>query len=754
MLARRAPRILLLSLMFGCGLSSAWSQEAAKKDAPAATSSRRPRPFSTSDTPRKLERLRTFDVRHIKAQVTLDPRAKDGAGEIRGTVTHTMAPLYAGLTTLTLDCGSELQVAKIAIRTRNQSRPLKFERQAEDKLAISLETPFAAGEVFDLEITYQGTPQQGLYLIQPDAVEPGRPVCFWTQGEPDETRHWLPCYDFPNDKATSEMVATVPKPLRVLSNGTLVETKENADGTVTDHWKMDTPHASYLISLVASEFTIAHDKYGELPVDYYVTRNHDEATARRALGKTPAMMAFFEKVTGQKYPYPKYAQAFVPDFTMGGMENISATTLNEFVLGDEISYLERDADGLVAHELAHQWFGDLVTCRDWPHLWLNEGFASYFDPLFAEHDRGEAAFRLRMESVLRGYLAGDNFQRRPIVEPRYRRTMELFDGVTYSKGACVLHSLRGLVGDDAWWKAIKHYVARHREQVVETDDLRRAFEEITGRDLGWFFEQWVFKAGHPELKARWRYEKEDQTLRLTVEQVQNLNEQTPLFRLPTIVEIDDGSSTTTTKIVIDGKLHEFVIPVKNEPRMVQIDPKGWLIKELDFDKPVSEWAYQLEHARDVLGRMDAARALAKAKDDPAAIAASGAGLVLREKDPSPRLAMVNLIASASRSTAPPRSGRPAMRTPAFGCRRSRALAAQDRPRARVACSSAWNEKKRTLRFSKRSPWRTLARWKAGGSSSSSRRHETPPGRDTIARTDARSPARGHGPQGTRGRPGL
>ncbi len=229
------------------------------------------------------------------------------------------------------------------------------------------------------------------------------------------------------------MIITVARPLNVVSNGTLVETKENSDGTRTYHWKMDQPHSTYLITVAAADFISFHDKVGNLPVDYYVTRNVDEATARRFMGKTPQMIRFFNEKTGQTYPYPKYAQVCLPEFN-GGMENSSATSMTDSALLDEIEVLVQDEDGLVAHELAHQWFGDMVTCKDWSHIWLNEGFASYFDPLFAQHDRGENEFRLRMEGELRSYLGNDRMYRRPIVENRYRSPMQMFDGMTYAKG--------------------------------------------------------------------------------------------------------------------------------------------------------------------------------------------------------------------------------------------------------------------------------------------------------------------------------
>ncbi|KAJ3055498.1 hypothetical protein HK102_011334, partial [Quaeritorhiza haematococci] len=472
-------------------------------------------------------------------------------------------------------------------------------------------------------------------------------------GEAEEPRYWLPCYDSPNDQATPEMVITVAKPYSVVSNGALAETKENADGTRTFHWKMEQPHSSYLITVAASEFNAFRDMLGDLPVEYYVLKNVDEETARRFMGKTPKMIAFFNEVTGQPYPYPKYAQVCLPEFN-GGMENTSATSMTDDALLDRIEAQERDMDGLVAHELAHQWFGDLMTCKDWSHLWLNEGFASYFDPLFAEHELGEDEFLLQMRSEQRGYYGADSMYRRPIVEPRYENPTQMFDGMSYAKGACVLHALRGTVGDEAWWKGIKQYVATNKFRNVESDDLRKAFESATGKDLGWFFDQWVYKAGHPELKASWRYEPEDASVRLKVEQLQKLDDQTPMFRLPTTVEIVAApGQSKTVPVVIDGPTHEFVIPVDAEPKAVLLDPKGWLPKQMQFERPVAENLFLLEHGPNVLARLDAAEALSKKVADHPEIKPALAAAWAREKRPTAAVRMLEALPKgdeASRAT--------------------------------------------------------------------------------------------------------
>lgn len=592
------------------------------------------RPFAKAGTAPKVERVRTFDVQHIKGELTLDTRK----GEVRGTVTHTLAPLIPGLDAVTLDCGADLKVSKVAAG----SAACTFAQKG-DELAITLDRAYGPDAPVALAITYAGSPDKGIRFVKPDADHPGRGPVVWTQGEPEDARHWIPCYDAPNERSTAEMIVTVDKPLSVVSNGILASTRDNGDGTSTFHWRMDGRLAAYLLTLTAGDFAVYRDKVGDLPVDYYVLKEVDEATARRAMGKTPRMIEFFNRRIGTPYGYAKYAQICLPEFG-GGMENSSATSMTDTILTDAVAHAERDADSIVAHELAHQWFGDLLTCRDWSNIWLNEGFASYFDPLYTEFEQGPDAFALAMAGNLRSYLATDRQYRRPIVEARYDDPWQMFDGVTYAKGACVLHALRGTIGDDAWWRGVQLYVARHKDNVVTTDDLRAAMEEASRRDLGWFFDQWVHRGGHPELAARWRYEDDDKTVRLKVEQTQAVDATTPLFRLPTTVELGDEGGTRAVPVVIDAKTQEFVLPAPSKPKMVRLDPQGWLPKVLTWDKPAGEWAYQLEHAGNALGRIEAAKALAAgAKGDKSTAEALGRAWG-RERERLARAELVEVVA--------------------------------------------------------------------------------------------------------------
>ena len=583
------------------------------------------RPFAKPDTPRRLERLRSYDVKHMVIAVTITPKEDDPTppktDTAAGTVTHTLSPLFEKLDSVEFDSGAKVTVKKATLAA-NGGKPVECKFTTRDgKLKIAVDKPYGPKDTLDLAIAFEThNPTKGLYFTRPDAEHPKRSICIWTQGEAEETREWLPCYDAPNDRTTTETFVTVKKPLFVLSNGRLAEVEDAAQkGMATYHWKMELPHSTYLISLAIGDFEIVHDKAGGLPVDYYVLKPTDSATIRRAFGHTPKMVEFFGNYTGRPYPYAKYAQVVVPQFTAGGMENISATTLNDFIIADETSYLELSSDSLLAHELAHQWFGDYLTCTDWSQIWLNEGFASYFDPLFTEYDRGEEAFQIAMDRNKRQYLQSDRVYRRPIVETRYDEPERMFDAVTYPKGACILHTLRGVIGTKAFQKGIQEYVADHKLTNVTTDDFKKSMEHASGQDLKWFFDQWTQKGGHPELKAKWHYEPLDKTARVAIEQTQKVDEMTPLFRIPTVLSITDEQGTRDVPIVIDEAKHEFVVAAPLEPKMVRIDPKGWVLKTLDFEKPLAEWIYEIAHDPDVLGRLTAAEKLGAAKDNAAAL---------------------------------------------------------------------------------------------------------------------------------------
>ncbi len=574
------------------------------------------------EKPRQLERIRTFDVEHLKAELNIDP----DKAKLSGTVTHTLKPLHDGFKQLELDCEA-LTVTKVTVDGREQ----KFELRA-PKLVITLDRVFKKQEPLSVSVTYHGSPTCGMYFIRPDEFYPQKPLCVWTQGEPEQNHFWLPCYDYSNDLQTTEMIVTVPASLFVLSNGRLLENRANeAAGTRTFHWKMDQPHVTYLISLVVGDLVPHELEVGGLKITSYAPRQFfDEGRMKRAFGRTGEMATLFNKLTGVEYPWPKYAQTIVPEFRSGGMENISSTTLTEFTLRDDGAILESTADGLIAHELAHQWWGDLLTCKDWSHLWLNEGFATYYDALFTEYDLGPENFAYKVDGNRKAAIKIDETKPRPMVWDRYERPFEMFDARAYPKGASVLHMLRGLLGDDKFFAGVSSYARKHRHQAVETADFQRAMEEASGKKLDWFFEQWCYKAGAPKLEITWRFVPEDSTARIKVKQTQPASDLVPTFKLPTSVEFITKGKAVRFPVELDSREQELVFRIDAKPDLVRLDPERYLLAELSFKKPADELRHQLDHDPHVLGRAAAADGLAALPVDTANVTALAAALA-REK---------------------------------------------------------------------------------------------------------------------------
>ncbi|MCH7699973.1 MAG: HEAT repeat domain-containing protein, partial [Chloroflexi bacterium] len=550
-------------------------------------------------------RDRLVDVQHIKLDIEIDPEAKS----IQGTARTTFRPINDGVSHVEFDA-VEMEIEDVRIQGRKTKATYSYDG---NKLRIELGRGRKAGERITTVVRYSASPRRGLYFVAPDEGYPDKPLQVWSQGQDEDSRHWFPCVDFPNEMATSEMAVTVPKPMMAVSNGKLVSTSDRGRRR-TFRWRQDQPHVAYLLSVAAGDFAEIRDRVDGVALQYYVKKGR-EADAKRALGRTPRMMKLFAELIGVKYPYAKYAQVVAADFIFGGMENVSATTLTENVLQDRRSHPDfKDAgDGLVAHELAHQWFGDLLTCRDWSHGWLNEGFATYFDALFTESDRGTDEFSLQMRQNGEAYIQADNSQyRRSIVSNVYNEPIDIFDRQLYEKGSCVLHMLRHQLGDALFWKAIRHYVAKHRGGNVTTPDLQRAIEESTGRNMDAFFEQWVYGAGHPSLTVSYEWDDKAKQAKLTVKQTQSADHGgREVFDTPVDVSFAVGRRNEDFRIQLNEREQSFYFPLSSRPKMVRFDPGGWLLKALKFKRTPELLTYQLKNDDDVLGRMDAARELGK-----------------------------------------------------------------------------------------------------------------------------------------------
>jgi aminopeptidase N len=562
---------------------------------------------------------RPADVRHMDIAVTLDFARK----RVNGMVTHHFTALFDDLRAVTLDA-AELTIEAITLEGSGEALDWWIEGE---KLHIQLDRAYQHGEEFALRVRYWAQPRTGMVFVGPDAGDPDMPVQVWTQGETEYHHYWLPCHDFPNERATTTMAATVPAAFFALSNGKLERvTEQKKDGTRTYHWNQEVAFPAYLITLAAGEFVEIKDHWRKVPVNYYV-RAGREPDGRRMMGHTPKMMEFYSQHFGVDYPYAKYGQIVTEKF-LGAMENVSATTHTYRLLADERASLDYTPEPTVAHELVHQWYGDLLAVRDWSHTWLKESFATYFEAVWMREVEGDDHLRLEMRENGQDYLDGDKRGRRPIVYNVYRKNgEELFDVHNYQKGSRVLHMLRHVVGEQAFWRGMQLYTQRNQGREVITADFERAHEEASGRSLARFFEQWVYKAGHPEFTVSSSWDDERKMAKVTVKQTQTVDERTPLFETPVDLaffvpkrdgEKADASDKPVTpqvvRVVVDQADQTFYIPLARRPFAVRFDYGGWLLKTLSFEQPPEAQRFLLRRDPDVNGRIEAAEALGERGD--------------------------------------------------------------------------------------------------------------------------------------------
>jgi aminopeptidase N len=563
------------------------------------------------------ERSRSYDALHylIKIRLDLDQKAFEGA------TTITASSLREGLETFILDA-EEFTVTSVL---GDDGAPLAFEQTAKE-LAVKLPRPYKFGEELSVTCFYRGRdPKIGLTFMAETA---DNPRIVFSDSFPENVHHWFPCYDYPNDKATNEILATVERGLKVAANGRLVSVIEDRTaGTVTYHWSQGLPHSTYLIFLAAAPYVVVRDSYKTLPVSYWVYPR-DAAKVGPTYGKTPKMIEFFNRIYGYDYPWQKYDQVSVP--SGGGAESTSATAMTHRIMVDEKGEPDFSAIGIVSHELAHQWWGDLVTLRSWAHTWLNESFGTYSDYLYHRFEKGDDEGAVDLLGKLNAYLREARTRYiRPIVSDRYDEPGDMFDAHTYPKGARVLHMLRSLVGDGPFFKTLSHFLHRYAFDAVDTADFIRSVKTVTGQNLDWFFDQWLFKPGHPVFEVRSQWDAAAKVVRLEVAQVQDFSKGVPVFRVPVSIKLVTPGKTDIRKIWIEKRGETFEFPVEEKPLLVRFDEDNVLIKEISFPKERDELLYQLGHD-DVIGRMDAAAALLANKDDPRTAAALTSSL---QRDP-------------------------------------------------------------------------------------------------------------------------
>ncbi|MGH9543320.1 MAG: M1 family aminopeptidase [Terriglobales bacterium] len=560
---------------------------------------------------------RAYHVETYRLKLQFD----EPKGEVFGDEIITVAPFASGFRTFYLD-SSELKIESVKLLTSGGATTSLPFRQADPKLWITLDRPYERGTSLRVEIVYHGFPRTGLFFVNPNPAYSRWPREVWSQGESEFNHFWFPCWDHPNDKAASETITTVPESQSVVSNGRLVSVT-HSHGEATYDWVEPIPHSSYLISIAVGPWRKVSQRFDNKPVDIYVPDSVDAATALRAFGSTPDAMGFYSRLFGVDYPYEKYAQTAVHNFTAGGMENISATTQTDLALHGERADADYPSWPLMAHELAHQWFGDLVTTRDWSNLWLNEGFATFLANLYTQHREGDDAYRFAVWQDQRQARAEDDHDySRPIVDRHFTFPEQMFDATTYSKGGAVLDMLRYVLDGAAvshpatpsepLFRALHAYLLAHRAGNVDTHDLMEALRQTTGRNLDWFFHEWAFRPGYPRYQVAARYEPARRIEAVTIRQTQAADDLTPIFDMPIELAFHGANGETQAVTIRDQQREqEFDLSLPFAPAWMAFDPNGHIYKALDYQPPTPELAAQAEDDPAMMSRLWATRQLAR-----------------------------------------------------------------------------------------------------------------------------------------------
>ena len=534
---------------------------------------------------------RDCDLLHLELDLRLDYDEK----RVSGRAASWVRALPGGTQEVTLhSVGLEIHEVR-----DGRGRVLEHTLE-EPRLEVTLAQPLPAGEELRLEVVYTTrAPELGIVFTESEGE--GFSPQIWTQGQFEDNRHWMPVWDLPNDRATVDLSLRVGHDMRVIANGELVEVEEHGGGERTFRWRLAERIPTYLVAFAAGRWESYSDRAGEVQLNYHVPPGTGEAAARAAFHETPAMLEFFEVLLDEPYPYSKYDQAVVADFPWAGMENASITILHDELLGGEDAHLDLDGDPrlLVAHELAHQWFGDLVTCLGWSHLWLNEAWASYLELVWEREQAGAGSFALRLERYGEDYLERGDYCEVPMaLDWHTQGEAEERAHHVYTKGPWVLHMLERELGEEAFWAATRAYLDRHADGLVTTADYARAVFDSTGRNIEGFLEQWVQLGGHPELAVSLEPgQGAGDELGVVLRQVQALGPTVPLFDLQVELEIvRRGAAPARVFIPLEGLQARQGLGVGGELLDIIVDPDGDLLAELDFEKPLEMWLRQAERA--------------------------------------------------------------------------------------------------------------------------------------------------------------
>lgn len=539
----------------------------------------------------------------------------------------TLKPHFYPTDSLTLDAkGMDIKSVKL-VKGSKQS-PLKF-KYDDLQLHIRLDKVYTARETYTVFIDYTAKPDEyqakygtndflgikGMFFINPRGEIKNKPTQIWTQGETESSSAWFPTIDKTNQRCTEELTVTVDKKYVTLSNGKLVSQKKNANGTRTDYWKMDLPHAPYLFFLGVGEYAVVKDKYKGKEVNYYVEPEY-ASVAKKIFGNTPEMMGYFSRITGVEFPWIKYSQITGRDYVAGAMENTTATIHQETAQQDARELVDKNNwESTIAHELFHQWFGDYVTTESWSNLTLNESFANYSQVLWKEYKYGKDAGLEENYNEMNGYLNSGS-ESKDLVRFHYANREDMFDAVSYNKGGRILHMLRHFVGDSAFFKALNLYLTTNKFKSAEAHQLRLAFEEVTGRDLNWFFNQWYFGNGHPVTDISYVYDDASKTVKVIIKQLQPGGK---IFKLPVDIDIYEGDKKTRHTVWANNAVDTFTFKYTQKPALVNVDGDKILLWSKTDHKTLDNFIYQYKYAGNYLDRREAVDFAATQQDDPKAV---------------------------------------------------------------------------------------------------------------------------------------
>jgi aminopeptidase N len=558
---------------------------------------------------------RMVDIQHLALDITPDFEKQT----IKGKAVLSFKPIGKPLNEIRLDA------VDLAVSELVSTAPISGYDVTDKEIVVSFATPVAVGSNTTITVTYSAKPLYGFYFRGPASGFSAEDEHAFSQGEMIESRHWFPCYDHPNSKFTSEITCHIPDGMMMISNGKEISQKKDADGNVAVRWSQDKPHVNYLITLLVGKFSKLEDSYRGIPLVFYSLPS-DRKQAAAAFSPTKAAMEFFENETGVEYPWSQYGQAVVHDYHYGGMENTTITTLWEPVLytpESENIHVNGgifDPEGnfnsevLVSHELAHQWFGDLVTCKDWSHAWLNEGFATYYSLLFAQHKNGRDDMMYGLMQDMDKILAWTD--ERPIVYRRFKEPVEQFSfNRAYSKASWVVHMLRSELGDDLFRRCVKTYLERFQYKTVTTEDLNNVVEELSGRSFDQFFDQWVYHSTVPELQIDYEWDEHEKLAKISVSQQQKTGDRREKMQFPLTLRFKTKKGVVERRVDVKELDEDFYVPLDQAPDIVRIDPDLVLLAKITFRARTQMLYAQLVDKDDTVGRMLAADQLSDKQDE-------------------------------------------------------------------------------------------------------------------------------------------